>query len=68
MSTQLRLNRPPPDRGPLLSPSEVGELLGRSAQWVRRHVPGKIRLGYNTIRWYEGDLRTWLEQQREEET
>ena len=56
---------PPPDRGPLLSPEQVAELIGGvSAAWVRRVVPGKLRLGQRTCRWYERDVRTWLETRR----
>ncbi len=55
----------PPDRGPLLSPEQVAELIGGvSAAWVRRNVPGKLTLGQRTKRWYEGEVRRWLETRR----
>jgi len=56
---------PPPDRGPLLSPEQVATLIGGvTPAWVRRVVPCKVRLGQRTVRWYEGDVRTWLETRR----
>src|SRR2546430_13142860 len=38
--------------------------LFRSPAWVRRHVPGKVVLGHSTVRWFERDVRVWLEAQR----
>ena len=56
---------PPPDRGRLLTPAQVADLLGGvTAAWVRRHVPGKLVLGHSTVRWYEGEVRAWLESRR----
>jgi hypothetical protein len=53
---------PPADRGPLLTPTQVAELIGGvSAKWVLRHVPGKLALGQKTKRWYRGDVLRWLE-------
>jgi predicted DNA-binding transcriptional regulator AlpA len=55
----------PPDRGRLLTPAKVAELIGDvSEAWVRRTVPHKVRLGHSTTRWYEDDVRRWLEQRR----
>ena len=55
----------PPDRGRLLSASEVARLIGGvSAAWVRRQVPHKLTLGHSTVRWYEADVRRWLERCR----
>lgn len=57
----------PPDRGRLLTADQVAtELLGGTvrASWVRRHVPGKVVLGHSTIRWWEQDVRAWLESRR----
>ncbi len=52
---------PPPDRGPLLTPEQVAQLVGGvSTAWVRRAVPGKLRLGQRTVRWYQGDVLAWL--------
>jgi hypothetical protein len=61
---------PPPDRGPLLTPVEVAtdpELFrGKvSAQWVRRNVRPKIRLGHSTVMLYKRDVLDWIEQRRE---
>ena len=51
----------PPDRGRLLTPDQVAELVGSvSPAWVRRTVPGKIVLGQRTVRWYEDDVRRWI--------
>lgn len=55
---------PPPDRGRLLKPKEVAEMVGRSESWVRRNVPHKIRLGHSTVKWYELDVLLWLEERR----
>lgn len=59
-------SEPPPDRGRLLTPEQVAALIGGevSESWVRRHVPHKIRLGHSTCRWYENDVRGWLESRR----
>ena len=35
-----------------------------SAAWVRRHVPHKLELGHSTVRWFEADVRAWLEARR----
>jgi predicted DNA-binding transcriptional regulator AlpA len=52
---------PPVDRGRLLTPAQVAALIGGvSAAWVRRTVPGKIRLGHSTVRYYEHDVRAWI--------
>jgi predicted DNA-binding transcriptional regulator AlpA len=29
-------------------------------------VPGKITLGQRTVRWYEGEVRGWLEAHRQD--
>jgi len=58
---------PPPNRGRLLTAGQVAELIGGdvSAAWVRRNVPHKLTLGHSTVRWYEADVRAWLESRRE---
>jgi predicted DNA-binding transcriptional regulator AlpA len=57
---------PPPNRGKLLTPQQVAELIaGVSAAWVRRNVPCKVALGHSTVRWFEADVRAWLDQCRE---
>ncbi|MGQ0701983.1 MAG: helix-turn-helix transcriptional regulator [Gemmatimonadales bacterium] len=56
---------PPLDRGRLLTPAQVAELIGEvSEAWVRRNVPHKVTLGHSTVRWYEADVRAWLESRR----
>ncbi len=58
---------PPPDRGRLLTAAQVAaELFGGtvSPAWVRRHVPHKVMLGHSTVRWFERDVRAWLEGRR----
>lgn len=56
---------PPPDRGRLMTPDEVADLIGDvSPEWVRRNVPHKLDLGHNTKRWWEYDVRDWLEELR----
>ncbi len=37
-----------------------------SAEWVRRNVPGKITLGHSTVRWYENDVRAWIDSRKED--
>jgi len=52
---------PPPDRGPLLTPEQVAELVGGvSPAWIRRTVPGKLVLGQRTVRWYRDDVLRWI--------
>jgi predicted DNA-binding transcriptional regulator AlpA len=49
-------------RGPLLTPQAVADLIGGvSEAWVRRNVPGKLRLGQRTVRWYRQDVLDWIE-------
>jgi len=48
----------------LLTAVEVSQIVGRSAGWVKVHVPHKVRLGHRTVRWYEIDVKLWLESQR----
>lgn len=58
---------PPPDRGRLLTASQVAaELFSGtvSPAWVRRHVPAKVVLGHSTVRWFELDVRAWQESRR----
>ena len=60
---------PPPNRGRLLTADQVAELVGGvSPAWVRRHMPHKVTLGHSTVRWFEADVRSWLEQCREATT
>lgn len=56
---------PPVDRGPLLTAEAVAALVqGVSPAWVRRTVPGKLRLGQRTVRWYRDDVLRWIAQQQ----
>ena len=57
---------PPQDRGCLLTPEEVAEIVKRSPGWCRRHIPHKLTLGHSTVRWYAADVRAWLETQRDD--
>lgn len=57
----------PPDRGQLLTAQQVADewLQGaRTAEWVRRNVRPAVKLGHHTYRWYEADVRGWLESHR----
>lgn len=54
----------PPDRGRLLTPQDVAAIVGKPPEWCRRNVPHKVRLGHSTVRWWEYDVRAWLEEQR----
>lgn len=60
---------PPPDRGRLLTADQVARecFAGHvKAQWVRRNVRPKVRLGHSTVLWYEHDVRDWIEEHRQE--
>jgi len=58
---------PPPDRGRLLTAADVAAIIGGgvSPSWCRRNVPHKLDLGHSTKRWYEADVRAWLEERRQ---
>jgi hypothetical protein len=63
----------PAPRGPLLTAQQIVERFfidgaGRqlvSDKWVRTKVPGKIRLSYNRIAWYEREVAAWIDSRRE---
>ena len=56
---------PPPDRGRLLTAAQVAQIIGDvSPAWCRRHVPHKVVLGHSTVRWFEREVRDWLETRR----
>jgi predicted DNA-binding transcriptional regulator AlpA len=56
---------PPVDRGRLLKAAEVAAIIGGvSETWVRRNVPNKVALGHSTCRWYQADVRAFLESRR----
>jgi hypothetical protein len=60
-------SHPPMPRGRLMDAETVARdvLQGaHSAQWVKRYVPHKIRLGHRTVRWYEDDVRRYIEELR----
>lgn len=56
---------PPPDRGRLLDAAQVQELIGGdpppSLDWIRAHVPYKMKLSHRCVRWWEHDVLNWLE-------
>lgn len=63
----LMRDEPPPDRGPLMKPEAVAaELFGGhvTAQWVRRNVRPKVRLGHSTVLFYRRDVEAWIEARR----
>ena len=58
----LPFRDPSQARGPLLTPQAVADLIGGvSEAWVRQNVPGKLRLGQRTVRWYRQDVLDWIE-------
>ena len=73
MSRPLRIEKgsrgrsEPPYRGKLMNAIQVGEMIGRKDDWVRKHVPRKMTLGHSTVRWYEHDVLDWLEQLRSDD-
>ena len=69
MSSPLQLvpegGRSRPERGSLITSREVADIIGGvSEAWVRRTVPNKVTLGHSTVRWFEEDVRRWLEESR----
>ena len=57
--------KPPPDRGRLLTAEEVAENIGGvSPVWVRANVPHKIPMGHRTVKWYDTDVNAWIESRR----
>ena len=58
---------PAPDRGRLLDAREIAREIFRetvSPDWVKRNVAPdrKLRLGHSTVRWWENDVLTWINQ------
>ena len=51
----------------LLTAETIADRIGRTPAWVRRNVPSKIMLGYNTPRWYEDEFEAWVESRRGKE-
>lgn len=54
----------------LLTADEVAEQIFHgtvSSAWIRRTVPGKLRLGYTTVRWWKHEVLAWVDSQRAEE-
>ena len=45
----------------LLTAQDVAQLLGKTPEWVRDHVPFRLKLGHRTLRWFERDVQKWLE-------
>ncbi len=59
---------PPPDRGRLLDAATIARELFNdqvSPTWVMRNVKGaqsgRLKLGHSTVRFWEKDVRRWLE-------
>ena len=48
----------------LVTASEIARRISKSSEWVRRNVPGKIRLGHRTVRWPEDEVEEWIENGR----
>lgn len=62
---------PPESRGPLLTPDEVAqhpELFNGKvkAQWVKRNVAPKVKLGHSIRLFYFEDVRAWIASHRTE--
>ena len=60
--------KPPPDRGRLMNAEKVAEQLFGGhvkAEWVRRHVPGKMTTGHRTVFWWEYGVISWLDSRKE---
>ncbi len=55
---------PPPYRGRSLKATEVAEMIGGTAEWVKRNMPHKMTWGHSTVRWAENDVREWMENHR----
>lgn len=56
------------ERGRLMSAAEIATEIFRGSvtpTWVKRNVAPsrKLRLGHSTVRWYEADVHSWIEQQ-----
>lgn len=71
---ELMATRPlPAPRGPMMTAQQIVERFfvdgeGKSLvsdKWVRAKVPGKIRLSYNRIAWYQYEVEAWIETRRE---
>ena len=74
MTANLRITKPteavepPPNRGRLMDAREVaGQLFGGhiKAEWVRRHVPGKMTAGHRTVFWWEFEVISWIDSNKE---
>ena len=62
---------PPPDRGRLMNAEKVAEQLfgGQvKAEWVRRHVPGKMTTGHRTVFWWEFEVISWIDSNKDDAT
>lgn len=57
----------PAPRGPLMDAQQVAtELMAGTVTetWVRRNLPGKVKLSHRTVRWFRDDVVRWLETRR----
>ncbi len=48
----------------LVNANYIARKVGKSPEWVRRNVPGKIKLGYRSVVWYEHEVDQWIEDRR----
>jgi hypothetical protein len=68
----LRIETPTPvqlpaPRGPMMDAEAVAaELFAGTVTetWVRRNVPGRVKLSHRTLRWFRDDVVRWLEERR----
>ena len=37
-----------------------------SPSWVRRNVPGKVKLGHSTCGWFRSDVEAFMESRKQE--
>jgi len=71
MTRALRIEKPTPaipvPRGRMMDAQAVAtELFDGtvSETWVRKNVPGRVKLSHRTVRWFRDDVVRWLEQRR----
>lgn len=61
----LEMPQPPADRGRLIDAIAIRAMIGGthppSLIWIYANVPGKRKLSHRCVRWFENDVRAWLE-------
>lgn len=64
----LHFPPPPADRGRALTAEDVAREIFNgavTAKWVRRYFkPGRDKLGWRTVIWWEAEVRAWKNQHR----